>query len=108
MRVVDLYKLAIKLLKRQQAENPQKKFTSPSGEVVYIGDIVNALEKVVSWIHPELSSDDIAKVVRCNRCKHYKTYRKKGAFKPQTFKACCLDMRPRDPMFFCKDGEERS
>lgn len=106
VKVVNLYKLAIKLLKRQAEENPGKKFTNSEGESATIRDVADSLEKVVSWIHPELLSQDIQAVVRCKRCVHYKAYRKKGESKGAVFRACDIDHMKRDPMFFCKDGEE--
>lgn len=105
MKVVDVYKLAIRVLKKQAKECPSKSFTNSSGETVTIKDIADKMETVVKWIHPELYTDDVACVVRCKKCRFYKTYKKKGAFKSVPFKACCKDMKKRDPMFFCAEGE---
>lgn len=107
VRVIDVYRIAIKVLRRQQKENPSKTFTNQQGETATIQDVVSGLEGVVKWIHPELTTKDITKVVRCKKCRHYKTYKKKGAFKATPFKACSLDMKRRDPMFYCGDGEEK-
>lgn len=106
MRQIDVYRLAVKLLRRMAKENPSKSFTNSAGEKATIGDIADDLDKVSKWLYKDFHIEDIDKVVRCQKCKFYKKYRKKGAFKPQVFQACSKDMKKRDPMFFCKDGEE--
>lgn len=105
--MVDVYRIAIKVLKRSSKENPEKTFTNQKGETVTIQEVVSGLESVVKWIHPEITTEDIVRVVRCKKCRHYKTYKKKGAFKATPFKACSLDMKKRDPMFYCGSGEVR-
>ena len=105
VRMVDIYKLAIKLLKKQAAENPGKTFTNSAGEKVSIKQVAEELNKVTQWMYEELRTEDIEKVVRCKYCKHYKKYKKKGALKAVAFYACSKDMKKRDPMFFCKDGD---
>lgn len=106
MKQVDLMRLAVKLLKKIEKEAPQKSFTNASGEKATLSDVIGSLERLVKWMYPELSPEDIEKVVRCKRCRFYKRYKKKGSLKGQTFRACSKDMQKRDPMFFCKDGEE--
>lgn len=100
-----MYKLSIRVLKKALKDNPGKTFTNKQGQTVTIEEVAQGLESVVKWIHPELTTEDIVRVVRCERCQHYKTYKKKGAFKATPFKACELDMKRRPPMFYCRDGE---
>lgn len=87
-------------------ENPGKSFTNSSGEKATIEEIADNLDRVSKWLYKDFHADDVAKVVRCERCKYYKKYRKKGVRKASTFRACSKDMRKHDPMFFCRDGEE--
>lgn len=106
MKLSDAYKLAVKLLKRQAESNPKKTFTSPDGEKVTIADVADKLETVSKWVYPGLSSDDVTLVVRCKKCKFYKKFKKKGdTLKPKIIYACSKDMKPRDPMFFCGEGD---
>ena len=105
MRQVVVYRLAVKALQEVSSKSPDKGFTNKSGEKVTIGDIATELDKVAKWVYPDLQTEDISIVVRCKRCKYYKRYRKKGALKQVPFYACSKDMKRRDPMFFCKDGE---
>lgn len=107
MKQVDVYRLAVKLLKKMAKDNPGKSFTNSAGEKATIDDVANELDKVSKWLYRDFYTEDIDKVVRCKKCKHYKKYKKKGAFKARVFQACSKDMKKRDPMFFCKDGEER-
>jgi hypothetical protein len=107
MKQVDIYRLAVKLLRKMAKENPGKSFTNSAGEKATIDDVANELDKVSKWLYKDFHTEDIDKVVRCKKCKYYKKYKKKGAFKAQVFQACSKDMKKRDPMFFCKDGEER-
>lgn len=103
--MVDVYKIAIKVLRSKQKETPNKTFTNKDGCTVTIQEVLSGLENIVKWIHPELTTEDIARVVRCKKCRYYRTYKKKGAFKATPFKACSLDMKRRDPMFYCGSGE---
>lgn len=107
MRMIDVYRLTIKLLKKMAKENPGKSFTNSSGEKATIEEIAYALDKVSKWLYKDFHTEDVDRVVRCKRCKFYKKYRKKNGFKSQVFQACSKDMKNRDPMFFCRDGEEK-
>ena len=107
MRTVDIYKLAIRMLKKQQKETPNKTFTSPSGEKVTIQDIIRGLDNITGWLYPNLTPEDVTRVVRCKNCCYYKTYKRKGYKKAVKFKACSKDMKRRDPMFYCQEGEEK-
>lgn len=107
MRQVDVYRLAVKLLRKMAKETPGKSFTNSAGETATIEDIADALDKMSKWLYKDFHTEDIDRVVRCKKCKFYKKYKKKGSFKAQVFQACSKDMKRRDPMFFCKDGDER-
>lgn len=107
MKQVDIYRLAVKLLRKMAKENPGKSFTNSAGEKATIDYVANELDKVSKWLYKDFHTEDIDKVVRCKNCKYYKKYKKKGAIKASVFWACSRDMQKRDPMFFCKDGEER-
>lgn len=106
MKQIDVYRLAVKLLKKIAKENPGKSFTNSAGEKATIEEVVNSLDKVSKWVYKDFYTEDIDRVVRCKRCKFYKKYKKKDGFKSQVFQACSKDMKKRDPMFFCKDGKE--
>lgn len=107
MKQVDVYRLAVKLLKKAAKENPGKVFVNSAGEKVTIEEIADGLDKISKWLYKDFHTEDIDKVVRCKKCKFYRRYKKKGAFKAVAFYACSKDMQKRDPMFFCKEGEER-
>ena len=104
MKLINAYKLAVKLLKRQAKDNPGKTFTSPDGEKMTISDVANKLGMVSKWVYPGLDSDDITCVVRCKKCIYYKKYRNNKGIKSQTFRACSKGMSRRSEDFFCKDG----
>lgn len=106
MKTADIYRLAVKILRRVAKEQPSKTFTNKQGDTVSISQVVDVLDRAWQWMYPELSTDDIAMVVRCKHCKYYKQYRKKNDIKSKPFYACSLTSQKRDPMFFCKEGEE--
>ena len=93
MRQVDVYRLAVKLLRKMAKENPGKSFTNSAGETATIEDIADALDKMSKWLYKDFHTEDIDRVVRCKKCKFYKKYKKKGAFKAQAFQACSKDMK---------------
>lgn len=105
MKLSDILQLAVKLLSMQAEKNPAKTFTK-NGKTMSITQVVESLNELRSWLYPDLVTEDVCKVVRCKRCMYYRKFRTKG-MKSQEFMACKLDMKKRDPMFFCKDGEER-
>ena len=101
-----MYTLAVKLLKRQAKENPNKSFTNSEGEKITIAEVAAKLDTISKWVCPELRSEDVDLVVRCKKCSYYKKYRMKGAkLKPKIVYACSKDKNPRSPMFFCAAGE---
>lgn len=105
VRMFEVYKLAVKLLRGLSKQQPEKSFTNSDGETLTIADVANYLNGVSSWMFKDLAAEDIEKVVRCKRCVNYKRFKKKGDIKSPAFYACKLDMKKRDPMFYCKDGE---
>lgn len=108
LKLIDVYRLSVKLLRRLAKEYPNKTFTSPEGEKVTINDIANRLEITSKWVYPQLSSDSIELVVHCRNCRYYKQFKKKGdMLKAKSFFACTKDMSRRDPEFFCKDGDRK-
>lgn len=96
MGMRDVYKICIRVLKNLQKEHPNKAFTNKQGEHASISDVIGAMEQHVDWLYPGLSTRDVSLVVRCHKCEHYN--RKK--------KVCKRTGTPRDPEFFCKEGEE--
>ncbi len=103
IRVADAYRIAIKTLE----EMPSKSLKSKSGQRVTTHEVAAILRTVLHWCHPELTSQDIQKVTRCEKCKHYHRYKQKNAFKPQVIYMCSKDRTRRSPDFFCKDGVEK-
>ena len=73
---------------------------------VEAAQVIDDLTRLKGWAYPHLTTDDIARVVRCKKCKYYKRYKKKNDRKSQPFYACSLIMIKRDPDFFCLDGRE--
>lgn len=106
VRMFEVYRLAAKILRTYHKINPDKVFTNKSGDRLTADDVAKSIEKVSSWMYRDLSSEDIEKVVRCKNCINYKRFKKKGDIKSPAFYACRLDMKKRDPMFYCKAGEE--
>lgn len=103
LKVIDAYRIAIKTLE----ELPDKTLKSKTGKRVTLKEVAALLRTIVHWCHPELSEQDIQKVVRCEKCKHYKLYKKKSGFKPEVVRMCDKDRSRKSPDFFCKDGVER-
>ena len=107
MKQSSIFKLAIKLLKQEAKSNPTRSFVNSEGERVTIKDVANELDKVSKWLYRGLSTEDIARVVRCKNCKYYKKHNKTDSLKGSSYYICSKDKQRRDPMFYCTDGEER-
>ena len=105
MKVADLYQLAVKILRREAQQHPDKIYTNKSGEKASISDVADILDRAHQWMYKDLAVDDLALVVRCECCKYYKKYKKKDDIKARPFYACSLTKQKRDPKFFCADGD---
>lgn len=104
VKVVDAYRIAIKTLE----ELPAKSLKSKSGQRVNTHEVAAILRTVLHWCHPELTTQDIQKVTRCENCEHYHRYKKKDeSFRPQVVYMCSLTKTRRSPDFFCRDGVEK-
>ncbi len=101
--VLDAYRVAIKTLEGL----PDKSLVSKTGKRVTIHEVAGVLRTVAHWCYPELSSEDIQKVVRCEKCEHYHHYRRKSEYKSPIVYMCDIDKVRRPPDFFCKDGVEK-
>lgn len=107
IHMTDVYKVAIRCLKQLDKQNPNKTFRNSNGESLSLKQVISEISRVAAWMYPELSGDEIVKVVRCKDCQNFKTYKQKGVLKPRPFRACKYDLDRRDPEFYCKDGFER-
>ena len=103
IKISDAYRIAIKTLE----ELPPKSLKSKSGQRVNTHEVAAILRTVLHWCYPELTSQDIQRVVRCKGCKNYHRYKQKNAIKPQIVYMCSKDKIRRPPEFFCKDGVEK-
>lgn len=103
IRVADAYRVAIKTLE----EMPAKSLKSKSGQRVTTHEVAATLRTVLHWCYPNLTDQDIQRVVRCKNCEHYHRYKQKDEFKPQVVYMCSKDKSRRPPDFFCKDGVEK-
>ena len=106
MKMLEAYYITLQVLKEQLKQYPNRMVKTSEGVSVSLQKVVRAMNRQAQWVYPELSTSDIAKVVRCKNCIHYKKYRRKGWGQSAAIYACSLDMKQRDPLFFCKDGEE--
>ncbi len=97
MSTYDLLNTAIKLIQGKKAQVDSKPHES----------IIQGLERLRDWAYPDLSTEDIEKVVRCKRCRYYKRYKKKKDRTAAPFYACSLTRTKRPEDFYCKDGVER-
>lgn len=105
MKAADLYRLAVKILRKEAQQNPSKTYTNKDGEKASTSDVADMIDKTYQWMYKELATDDVELVVRCKRCKYYKKYKKKEDIKAKPFYACSLTKQKRDPQFFCADGD---
>lgn len=106
MTIHDMYDLVIHLMRKQLKENPGKTYKNKNGERVTLDEVIQQFTLLSNWVYPSFTTDDVSKIVRCKKCKHYKKYKKKGVIKARVIHACELDKKPRDPEFFCGDGDE--
>lgn len=105
MRALDAFQIARKLIKQELERNPDKQYKRPSGQTLALRDVLTCFERLIAWLYPELTDDDLVKVVRCKHCRHYKKV--KGE-KFNTFKwVCALTQENRKENGFCDRGCEK-
>ena len=104
MNLKTVLTVCVKLLISKEKENPGGAFKTPQGEIPY-KQAIEGVRRVRDWCFPELNANDIQLVTRCQRCIHYKKYKKKGSLKPVFRYLCEIDKAQRPPDFFCANGE---
>lgn len=107
MKTRDMLRLAVKLLREKAKEQPKRRFINSSGQKAEIGEIADHISNLASWVYPDLSTEDITKVVRCKNCKYYTEYRSKATYQHTTYMACSQTGVEHPPEYFCADGLER-
>ena len=103
----DLLKACRTILKSKEAEKPDGGFITPKGKVTY-SDLIQELDKLIKWVYPKLETDRLKKVVRCKECSNYKKFldKKNSTEWHKSFVMLCkVDMKPKHPEFYCKNGE---
>lgn len=106
MNLKAVLELAEKAYCKKAKENPAGKIKA-SGESVLYSDAAKELRKVASFVYPCLDTKDVCQIVRCEKCKYYKKYRKKGSIKRIVKCLCSIDKIEREPDFYCKNGVEK-
>lgn len=109
MKLRTLLSLVNKSVKRMETVYPNHKFNSPEGEAS-IGTVAKEFDLLCKWLQPseDFDSKDIVKVCRCKDCLWYRKFRKKGSsWVKNTVYLCKMDMKPKDPTFYCKAGTPR-
>lgn len=99
MVVSELCDRAVKLL--EVVANKSEKHSAEAKH------LIDELIRLKGWAYPHLTTDDIVRVVRCERCAYYKKCRKKGDIKAVPFYMCSITKTKRPPEFYCKEGRER-
>lgn len=94
MTVQELIDSTIRILKKGSGNQAKEK------------ELILELEKLKSWVYPQLTMKNIVQVTRCKYCKHYKRYKQKQNPKAKPFYACEISRIKHDPDFFCSDGRE--
>ena len=110
MKLVVLMELANKCVKRISKLYPDRELVTESDRVP-VQEVSEDFDRLCKWLEPneDFDSKDIVKVCRCKNCIWYKKFRNKngGLVKNPVIFLCKLDMKPKDPSFFCKSGEPR-
>lgn len=99
MKISELIDRAIRLLQLVSSKS-----TKNAAEAQLI---IEELSKLCGWAYPQLTTEDIQKVVRCKKCRYYKKYKKKNDRKSAPFYACSLNMIKRPEDFYCAEGREK-
>lgn len=98
MILLDALQIARLLIKKELQQNPEKQYKK-KGRTISLKDVLDLFDRLISWVYPELTDEDIVKVMRCKQCRHHK---KVKGDKYNTFKwVCALNGEPREDSEYC-------
>lgn len=98
-----------KIVQKKMEEKPEGGFKTPEGRVSY-AEVIEALDKHIGWLYPEMNSDEFIRVIRCPKCKWYSEEIKLNWYQKRTVKKCSMCILNDDIIpekFFCSKAEER-
>lgn len=107
MKLYDMFKISLKIIKKQLKESPDKCFVNSKGDSIRLDDVAAEMKKVLNWLYQPMDTGDIQKVVHCSGCRFWVTQKEKEGYLTKNYKVCKLDNLKRDPDFFCKAGIEK-
>lgn len=99
MKIFELIDKVVALLELVSTKSPKN---SKEAEL-----LVKELLRLKGWAYPQLTTEDIVRVVRCKHCRYYKKYKKKDDRKALPFYACSLNKVKRPEDFYCGEGIEK-
>lgn len=96
MKLLTVFMSCKSIISKKMQEKPNGGLIL-NGEKVSYKELVSALERLVSWVHPEIDSKHIRLVTICENCRYY-----------NEIKHICkrTDIR-RKPEFFCAEGDSK-
>lgn len=68
-------------------------------------EVSNEISALLGWACPTIETDRLKMIIKCEKCKHYKKFKKKSDPK-RAVRLCEIDKSARRPDFYCADGEE--
>lgn len=104
MKIIDAFKISIAMIKKELKVNPEKQYKRSSGEVIKLKDVLSCYLRLSDLLYPELTDNDVVKVIRCKKCRHY--CQVEGAKKTQRVWACGLSGERTPADGFCHKGCE--
>ena len=99
MRLLDGFQITKWLLQKELEANPEKRYKKSNGQVFYLKDVLVMFNKLVSWVYPDLTDEDIVRVIRCKRCIHHKKINGKMC--------CSITGKAKENAGYCDEGCEK-
>lgn len=96
MRYNHILKACKHVLQKQYEAKPNGGIIIDEQKLTY-KSILEGVEKLIHWVHPELESESLVKVICCKDCQYWQ---KKNSM-------CLKTELKRNEGFFCKDGEHK-
>lgn len=110
LSVKSMLLMADKVVRVMSKREPERMLTI-NGESASLKELSEKLHKFCLWVEPvgTFQSSDIEHVCRCKDCEWYRKFKQKGVkgSKLQIIRMCKLNMRQRNPDFYCADGIPR-
>ena len=105
MRIADAFCISMLMIKKELRDNPDKQYRKKSGITIKLKDVLNCYSRLLDILYPDLTDNDIVKVVRCKNCGH--RCKVPGPKPTQKIWVCSFSQERTPDDGFCHKGYEK-